>query len=126
MLKTIAINAFEECTNLKVICVEDDCECSFSDIELPCSARVLLPQETMSRLGFSLEQRGLKEITFSEGTEKIGCRWFWNSEIESVTIPSDIRKIGTEAFYNCKKLTKLVFREFRTEKGYTVNEAYAS
>ena len=53
----------------------------------------------------------LREVVIPDGTDRIGSYWFWGSEVESVTIPSSVKKIGAEAFYSCRQLKKLVLRK---------------
>lgn len=62
----------------------------------------------------------MKTVIVPEGIKKIGSYWFWDSGIESVTIPSDIEEIGAEAFFNCKQLEKLVFKKV---KGNSITNA---
>ena len=49
----------------------------------------------------------MKNIIIPEGTEKIENYWFWRSEIESVTIPTSVREIGPDVFYNCRQLKRV-------------------
>jgi hypothetical protein len=58
-----------------------------------------------------------------EGVEytvtSIGNTAFKNSKITGVTLPSTIRTIGEEAFYNCENMSKFVIPEGVTEIGYS-------
>lgn len=49
----------------------------------------------------------LAELSLPEGLEEIGACAFYNSAIKSVTIPSTMTAIGTQAFSNCKSLTSV-------------------
>lgn len=110
-MKMISADAFEKCESLKVILVDDSCEASISSIKIPGSAKITFSQKVMLWGEPLSVLKREAEITFPRGTETIGNYWFLNSQVEIVTIPSDIRKIGTEAFFNCKKLGKVVFRK---------------
>ena len=108
-LRVIGTDAFKQCTNLSAIRVDDACECCLSSAYIFSSTRVVLLREILVS-GKSLSAlRELKEVAIPEGVDKIGNYWFWGSNVESVTIPSNIQKIGIEAFCNCEKLKKLVF-----------------
>ena len=72
------------------------------------------------------ELRKLKKVVAPDETEYIGNYWFWGSDVESVTLPSDIRKIGVEAFCNCKKLEKLTFKKVKAKKNSTMNDTSRS
>lgn len=108
-LKTISSTAFEDCDNLKIIHVEDDCKASLSGVKIPIPAMVTLLRETVAWGKPLLELRKLKEVTIPEGVDMIGNRWFWGSNIESVTIPASVREIGTDAFCSCLKLKRVAF-----------------
>lgn len=53
------------------------------------------------------ELRRQKDVVIPEGVQEIGERWFWYSEVESMIIPRSVKKIGSEAFYNCDNLKKV-------------------
>lgn len=55
--------------------------------------------------------RSCKTVVIPDGTEKIGNYWFYGSMIESVEIPAYVKEIGTETFYNCKNLKRVIFTE---------------
>ena len=114
------ISAFEKCESLQVIHVEDDCEISLSSIKMSTSPKIVLPQEIVVLARSTLKLWNLKDTVIPGGIEKIGSYWFWDSTLESVTISSDIRKIGVEAFCNCKKLKKVVFKKMKTKKDTTL------
>lgn len=56
-----------------------------------------------------LDLKNCKHVAIPEGVEKIGNRWFWRSEIESVEIPTSVKEIGVDAFFECKNLMSVVF-----------------
>ena len=58
-----------------------------------------------------LDLRGCRHVVIPGGIEKVGKRWFWRSEIESVEIPTSAREIGADAFFKCKCLKSVVFAE---------------
>ena len=45
--------------------------------------------------------RQLREVVFNEGLEKIGRLSFWNTSLESVTLPSTLIELGNHAFQHC-------------------------
>ena len=55
--------------------------------------------------------RKQKDIIFPDGVEKIGNHWFWDTEVESVTIPASVKEIGVNAFCSCKRLKRVAFAE---------------
>lgn len=65
----------------------------------------------------------MKKVVVPGGAETIGNYWFWGSDIENVTIPNDIKRIGVEAFCNCAKLKNVVFKKMMTKKNSTANNA---
>ena len=68
------------------------------------SVRVLPLPETLVGGKRALDLRGLRDVVIPEGVERIGNHWFWRSEIESVTVPANVKTIGPDAFYDCKNL----------------------
>ena len=71
---------------------------------MPDSTRVI-PLSTALVGDVSIEDlQQQKAVVIPEGTEKIGSYWFCGSEIESVTVPTSVREIGSGAFYGCKSL----------------------
>lgn len=122
-LRIISTNAFEKCEALKIIHVDNDCECCFSYTGIPTSVKIILPQETVAWTPSILKQQNLKDIVIHGEIEIIGNYWFWGSNIESVEIPSDIIRIGVEAFYNCKRLKNVVFKKMKTARSSDVNGA---
>lgn len=62
----------------------------------------------------------LSTITFEEGIEEIPDNLFYYADIESITIPDSVTKIGQAAFSNCSALT-----EVNLSKNLTQLEEYA-
>ena len=91
--------------------MEDSCEASLIDVELPDSVLVGPPPETMVGNARVLDLRDCKEVVIPEGVEKIGNQWFWGSKIETVEIPASVREIGADAFGNCRDLKSVTFAE---------------
>ena len=55
--------------------------------------------------GMSIQDlRKMKDVAIPEGTKRIGNYWFWDSWMESITVPASVKEIGVEAFYRCKNL----------------------
>lgn len=53
--------------------------------------------------------RKQKNVIIPDGVEKIGNRWFWGSDVESVTIPASVKELGTDAFCKCRNLKRMTF-----------------
>ena len=51
--------------------------------------------------------RAQRDVVIPDGTKKIGSYWFAGSDIESVTIPASVVKLGVEAFNECRKLRRV-------------------
>lgn len=109
--KVIEADVFQECRHLRTICMEDGCECSLSDAGIPDSTRVILQHETAIGNRPVLELWKLREVVIPDGVECVGNYWFWGSGVEKVTVSAGVKVIGIEAFCNCRKLRKLVFRK---------------
>ena len=61
--------------------------------------------------------RKAKNVVIPAGVLEIRDFWFMNSNIESVTIPKSVRKIGFDAFYQCDHLER-IYVEDRCEAGF--------
>ena len=46
-------------------------------------------------------------MRLNEGLEKLGDSTFDGSEIESITLPSTLKRIEYQTFYNCKNLKRI-------------------
>lgn len=65
----------------------------------------------------------LKTVTFAENSKLTTLEqdaFSYNSELESITLPEGLRKIGDLAFYNCVGLKTIVIPESVTDIGYSV------
>ena len=108
-LKKIGDGTFCGCDNLKTVYVEDRCEISLADAGVPDSANVIpLPTPTIGGIDIQ-DLRKMKNVVIPEGTEKIGNYWFWDSWMESITVPASVREIGADAFYRCRNLRRVTF-----------------
>lgn len=106
-LKEIGEDAFEYCWSLKIIWVEDGCapdirKCAGQDV-------AIFPTRTMASDKLLRDLRRQKDVVIPEGVREIGERWFWNTGIESVTIPASVAEIGRTAFCSCKSLRCVTF-----------------
>ena len=114
-LQEIGNDAFADCRSLQTVRVEDGCEARLSWTGIPASVSVVPSREVVMGDKSLLELRKLKSVVIPEGIERIGSFWFWGSEVESVEIPVSVKEIGTEAFCNCGRLKKLVFKKNRVQ-----------
>ena len=53
----------------------------------------------------------LREVVLNDGLKNIGDNAFRGCSLDSITIPSTVVEIGTDAFQNCGKLKEVVFNE---------------
>lgn len=112
-LREIGNDAFADCRSLQTVRVEDGCEARLCCTGMPASVCVVPSLEVTLGDKSLLELRKLKSVVIPDGVERIGRFWFWGSEVESVEIPASVKEIGIEAFCNCKRLKKLVFKKNR-------------
>lgn len=52
---------------------------------------------------------GLKNVKLSQGVKEIGEDGFYNSNIESISLPVSLNKIGHNAFNNCTNLETITY-----------------
>ena len=108
-LKKIGYSVFCSCDNLRSVHLDDECEVSLYGAEIPDSTIIDLHRETTAINAKLLDLRNCKHVAIPDGVERIGKRWFWRSEIESVEIPASVKEIGVDAFFRCKSLKSVVF-----------------
>ena len=58
-----------------------------------------------------------RSFSVPDGVQEIGAFGFVNSELESITLPNSLRKIGEDAFYKCSKLKRVVIPDGVLEIG---------
>ncbi len=58
----------------------------------------------------------LEEVTIPEGVTYVGNNAFYNTGIKSISFPVSIRKIGNDAYGNCKMLEHINFKQFNASK----------
>ena len=58
------------------------------------------------------QNKKLGSYSVAEGTVRISARAFAGADIESVVLPSTLKSIGDRAFYDCQKLTTVVFKSY--------------
>lgn len=46
--------------------------------------------------------KDLGKVSLNEGLESIGIECFVETGIESVVLPTSVKKVGARAFYDCK------------------------
>ena len=111
MLKEVGKYLFYDCKRLKTVYVEKGCEASLRHADVPYSAKVGPPPETMLGSARIWDLKELKDIVIPDGVEKIENYWFWGAEVERITISASVKEICTSAFYECGKLSEVVFEE---------------
>ena len=70
------------------------------------------------------ELQAIKDVVIPQGVEKIGEKWFANSDIESVTIPTSVHEIQAGAFYCCRHLAKVIFKQSGSQLRVIGREAF--
>ena len=63
------------------------------------------------------ESSGITDIILSDELESIGEEAFMESDLESIVIPSKVKKIEIRAFYGCRKLNDVIIRDGVEEIG---------
>lgn len=64
-------------------------------------------------------RRSLKSVTFHEGTEII-CTWaFYQTNVDSINLPSTLKEIGEYAFYDCTSLSQINLHNGIKKIGYS-------
>lgn len=80
-LREVRKGAFKNCNELRTIYVAGGCEVDLSNFS-PGVITVVPLSGTVPR--WLRDMREQKDVVIPEGTEKLGDRWFWGSEIESI------------------------------------------
>ena len=123
-LKTISAEAFRDCVSLKNIALPEGLEeigfCAFDgsgleSIATPLSVR-MIHQGAFSGckcLRMAVLNEGLEVLGTDEDPSREGywCGVFKLSALESVTLPSTLRKIGRGTFSYCNKLRRISLPE---------------
>ena len=75
-----------------------------------------IPNELYAK-GFLFREFEGSALTVPDGVREIGSYGFTGSELESITLPSSLQKIGECAFYKCSKLKRVVIPDGVLEIG---------
>lgn len=102
-------NVFYGCKKLKTIYVEESCNVSLCDLEVPDSVKIGPPLETMIGNARAWALRDCRQVVIPDGAEKVGNHCFWGTDVERVEIPASVLEIGADAFHGCEKLREVVF-----------------
>ena len=108
-LQEIVCDSFGGCGDFETIYVEAGCDADLSLAGVPEAARVIPLWTPLTRDTRVESLRQTKHAVFPEGMEKIGSFWFWGSGIEGMTVPKNVREIGSGAFCNCHNLRRVRF-----------------
>ena len=69
------------------------------------------PMGAMAGRAHVWDLRELREVVIPDGVRRIGTCWFYDSLVESVTIPASVREIGSSAFLGCRNLKNVSISE---------------
>ena len=118
-LEKIGDNTFAGCYSLEVVWVEDGCTLDISErisINNHLTYYVaVLPAKAMAGDVLLRDLRQLREVVIPEGVDKVGDHWFSHSNVENVTVPKSVKVIEKYAFYECKKLKRIIIPKDVTE-----------
>ena len=112
-LTTLGSSAFRGCKLLKTIKIPSGVTAILNQCFYYCSSLecVIIPEGVTTIGDYAFEYCNLNALTLPESLEKIGGYAFTgNKSLKSVNIPAKVKTIETEAFYNCG-LTELVIPE---------------
>ena len=105
------------CVSLKIIWVGDGCTADVrKSVE---SSVVILRVQTMVGDRLLRDLRALKDVTIPDGVEEVRDHWFSFSGVERVIVPGSVRKIGAQAFMDCKSLRSVCFSDGLEEIGHS-------
>ena len=112
-VKTVGINAFQNCTSLSDVYITDItawCQMSFgngSSTPFRYAQNLYLNGEILTELMISDEVTSINDMTF------YGCK-----SLTSVTIPNSVTSIGARAFYGCENLKSITVPNSVSRIGY--------
>ena len=110
-MKEVEWKAFDGCSRLKAVYVEDGCDVDLALAGIPDSAQVgPLPETSVGDVNI-WDLRKQRNLIIPEGVEKIDRRWFYGTAVESVTVPASVMEIEMYAFYECKSLRYVQFQD---------------
>ena len=73
-------------------------------------ARFISPLETVGAECCN-NCKNLKRVSFEPSVTRIGNMAFYDSGLESVTVPGSVKEIGSSAFYNCDELREIIIED---------------
>ena len=125
---SIGSMAFSGCTSLETLNLPERVESlgrcliektAISSITIP--KNVKYSTNVSSSYGVLVNVNTLKTVTFEEGMEAIpSCimaSGSYTSYVDKIILPSQLKKIGSSAFYNCGKITQMEVPKTITEIG---------
>lgn len=113
-LNSIGKKAFSGCKALKTVYLKNCPEHVGADIFENCpidTVHGMDPMKARTKLGaFTVELSGVRELDFSGIKSVIPPMYFQGSDVEEIIIPKRVKEIGSYAFANSQKLTRIVFK----------------
>lgn len=114
-VKTIGKGAFINCTSLQSVVLPTSLTLINSEAFSLCTAlkHITIPSDCLdAEKSWSVfSASGLENVTLAEGVKTIPLGAFASTSIEEITLPSTVKEIGWQAFYDCKNLEKVVLNE---------------
>ena len=108
-LEKVGCGLFDDCPGIRAIWVRD---CSaVGPIRESNGSVAVLPLEALVGDRPLWDLRRQRDVVVPEGVREIGAQWFRDTDVESVTVPGSVEKIGEDAFRDCRRLGRVQFQE---------------
>ena len=108
-LKKIGFKAFANCSSLKDFRLNENIQ----ELGWFCLWKTGVRIETLPKM-WTPERVGLQEdprvLRLPDGLEEVGDNWLRECDIETLIVPSSVRKFGVHAFAYCEHLREVVFQ----------------
>lgn len=113
-IKDVSRDAFLGCDKLENVFMEEGSQICLAEVEFPSATQVTPAANVLIGNDKLADLRRLRDVSFPEGTVRIGNYWFFGSGVENVTVPASVKTIGVDAFCNCKNLKSVTFADGST------------
>lgn len=112
-LNSIADNAFENCTALRVITLPESVKSFGKGAFAGCSnlEKIHLPEGMQKIEEYTFSGCGIKHLTIPESVTEIKQHAFSRSSLEELVIPKNVEILGQDAFLSCENLKQVDMSE---------------